>query len=148
MSEESLLAVFTGNCLSPEEKKLRLELFEKERDDIDKKFVPYLERINALPLFMTTQCCTGHGDIPARGGRRAHIDFRCALSPDQVIDKLLRPLTDCFDLNVELMLECGRTRYVLWLQNAIWASEMEVIISIMEQIQKEEDTRTTYQSSG
>lgn len=56
---------FKGNRLTVEEKEFRL----KELDQaisigwVDEDFIPFLHRINKLPFFMTTQCCTGHGDL-------------------------------------------------------------------------------------
>lgn len=38
----------------------RRELARLERDKIDPEFLPYLDRINALPFVVTGQCCIGH----------------------------------------------------------------------------------------
>lgn len=141
------LSEFKGNRLTPEEKEYRLKKLKQEiaKGLIDEEFIPFLNRINALPAFMTTQCCTGHGEI----GRTAHIDFRCSLPPEDVINWLLRPIESSLGIGVTLMLEESRCRYVLWLDNASWKEQMEKIIETLEKTQNKVNVihHTAYQDS-
>lgn len=130
---ETELSKFKGNRLTDEEKKFRVSELTRsiETGLIDEEFIPFLHQINALPFFVTTQCCTGHGEE----GNTAHVDFRCSLPVEDVIDLILRPLESSLGLGVTLMLEEQRCRYVLWLDNASWEGQIKEVIKLMKKVQ-------------
>lgn len=138
---------FKGNILTEAERKFRLENFYKvvaatkdgtDSEPLDEVLIPYLEKINSFPFLITTQSCWGHNR--SRDEKKAHFDFRSKLTEKDTIDKLIRPMTDkfCPILGCELMLECDRLRYCLWLDNKNWKQQFEHFISLLERISPEE----------
>lgn len=130
---------FKGNILSKEEKEYRMDRFHKAivDNDIDKELVSYLETINSFSFITTTQSCCGHNE-DIKKGRRAHFDFRSALSEKDTINFLLRPMCDKFDIIVELILEANRLRYCLWLDNDKWREQFEYFIGLLSEIKEYE----------
>jgi hypothetical protein len=122
---------FIGNRLTPGEKVYRLAVLKKEITDgeVDDEFLPFLEAINSHPDFVTTQCCTGHGENRRRGGRQAHLDFRSAWPVERVVDEILRPLEG--EVSVQLMLESDRLRYVLWMENDSWEKTALTLLDLL-----------------
>jgi len=130
------LEKFTGNLLTQEEKEYRIgqlyELHIKEFKDLDMRFLPYLERINAFPFICTTQCCDGDHD------GLAHFDFRCSNPPEWVIDNLLKPLDEKFEgIHISLYgLDANRLRYCIWIKykeyGYEWQEPVEYFISQLE----------------
>ena len=100
----SELTKVRGNCLTYREKVIRSVLLEREIEEgeIDKSCIPYLNRINKIKFIMTTQCCCGHGEKPSKG-RRAHIDFRSALSESDTINHILRPFDKKFGIKCKII---------------------------------------------
>lgn len=135
---------FKGNVLTKNEKGYRLKQLE-ECDDVDKLFIPYLNELNKYNI-MTTQCCTGHRRKVGKGYRRkgsrtyytagrAHIDFRSGFSPSRTIDKILRPMVDKYSVDVDLMLEDNKARYVIWYPNNIkWREYTKYLIKLVKAI--------------
>jgi len=125
-----------GNILTERERKYRLYRLEQETkpdspEPIDAEILPYLKRINRFPFLVTTQSCCGHGEDP-RTGRKAHIDFRSALSVENTINKIIRPFSDKWiNSEVSLMTESERLRYVLWLDNKEWEKQLDSFIEIL-----------------
>ena len=133
---------FKGNLLTQEEKADWLkQLYEFEtkpdpdrpwRTHIDKEFMPYLERINAVPFVCTTQCCTGHEK------QDAFFRFRCSKSPEWVIDNLLKPLEQKFHCLGFSLMELGRDRltYRVWIVRedckCEWWEPVEYFINLLE----------------
>lgn len=130
-----MLEKFNGNELSKEEKEYRIkQLFDEMiNNEVDFEFIPYLMLINYYNFIMTTQCCTGHNEI----NKCAHIDFRCSFKSDFVIDKIIRPLSDKFsDIDIELITEGNKVRYILWLNNNIWKEQIMELLNILDNIDK------------
>lgn len=133
--EGSAIDKFTGNVLSAEEKAYRMERLERTIADddfdieIDRRLLPYLRAINEFPFIMTTQSCWGHyGD----DGRKAHVDFRSALSEKDTINLLLRPLTDRFyNVTVHLYMEASKLRYCLWLESENWRAPLDYFLQLL-----------------
>jgi len=142
---------FKGNILTEEERTYRLIKLKKELQDnrIDEEFIPYINSINHYDFIVTTQCCTGHYE----GGYNAHFDFRSKLSEKDVIDKLLRPMDEKFDpirgggVSIQLMPECGRLRYCLWLKDDIWKKQVSYFLRLLKNIQKEREIKRGEQSA-
>jgi hypothetical protein len=147
---------FSGNVMTAAEKRLRVKQLreELEYNQIDGELIPYLVRINRFPFIATTQSCCGHGGHrELRSGRKsrtwAHIDFRSGLTPAETIDWILRPLYDRFpeenEIRVDLALECGSLRYVVWLSNDIWRTQLDYLMCLLSGIalsrQTEEERR-------
>jgi len=134
------LEEFKGNILTGEEKQYRLKTYYEEKKEgyIDKAITPFLEMINEFPFIMTTQSCCGHGeDIECpEHGRRAHIDFRCMLSVEDTIDKILRPFTEkhYHSVSCQLMMECDRLRYCLWIDNDRWKQQLADLLDILRDV--------------
>ena len=136
------LSEFVGNRLTQAERYYRLGGLHYERshyNEIDIPMLFYLDRINVYPWIVTTQCCWGHNE-DSESGRRAHVDFRCAWSADDVVDLVLRPFQEINDsglenvggnLSVDLMTECKRLRYCLWLDNVSWREQLEAFIGVL-----------------
>lgn len=124
---------FKTNKMCPEEKEVRMKLFEqsKKQGDIDEEMIPFLDSINMIPIFMTTQCCCGHGDDPKQGGRRAHIDFRSSLTIEETVNNVLRGIEETVGANVQLAMEEDRCRYIIWLDNETWEDDLHKVVSIM-----------------
>ena len=133
------LGDFKGNYLSEEEKEYRIKILkeELEKGDIYQEMVPYLHRLNAFDILMTCQCCTGHGENPREGGRKAHIDLRCMIEIDQVMDKVLRPIYNEHGISITLALEEERLRYVIWFNNESYREEMEYLIELFNKLNEE-----------
>jgi len=127
---------FRGDTFSPEERKYRLLQLESEikANNVDPEFIPYLKKINESYFFVTTQCCTGHG--PA-DDRQAHLDFRSALKPKIVIDRILKPLDQKYSgISVNLYgLYCDRLRYCIWMPDEKWEEIVNYFIKLIEQIE-------------
>lgn len=133
---------FKGNKLTPKEKEYRLKYLKKELAEgrIDKEMIPYLEKINKFSFLVTTQSCCGHNE-DSKEGRHAHIDFRSSLPPEEVIDRILKPLEEkfCPEITIQLYgLHANRLRYCIWLKNELWKEEMDYLIEILGKI-KEKD---------
>ena len=133
---------FYGNLLTREEKELRLNLLQKEIDEgeVDEEIIPYLKKINSYPFIVTTQSCCGHNEDPIRG-RRAHIDFRTSLSPEVVINCLLKPMDKKYSPHIGfqlLGLECDRLRYCMWLDNQNWREQLNYFIELLESLYEKE----------
>jgi len=137
--------VFSGNVMTPAEKRLRVKQLREELSykQIDREMIPYLVRINRFPFIATTQSCCGHGGHrELRSGRKArtwaYLDFRSGLTPAETIDWILRPLCDKFpeenEIRMDLALECGSLRYVVWLSNDIWRAQLEYLICLLSGI--------------
>jgi len=128
------LGDFIGNLLTPEEKEYRTLSLETEikEGEVDKYFIPYLRKINSFDFIVTTACCTGH--VGGHLKKKAHFSFRSSLSLEKVVDLLLRPMEDKFDTEIQLMTECRRLRYILWLDRRRWRKEVEYFISLLEGI--------------
>lgn len=134
--QESKLNFLMGNRLTMQEKEYRLNKLQEEigKGWVDEEIIPFLERINAFPFIVTTQSCCGHNEDPATG-RHAHIDFRCTLTEQDTIDKILRPFSNNWiNSDVTLMLEANRVRYVIWLDNKEWTEQLESFIEVLETI--------------
>lgn len=132
----NLECISKGNVLSEEERQYRLKMFNRFKNEglIDKEFIPYLNIINSFPFICTTQCCTGHYENEKKG-RKAHIDFRCKLTPNKVVDCIIRPVQENYPtVYFTLMTENNRLRYVLWLDNDNWKEEIEYLIKLLNQI--------------
>lgn len=136
----SSLEKFTGNILTKEEKEVRLKQLKEmiRENDVDKEFIPYLNKINSYDFICTTQCCMGHN---GNNNRCAYLDFRSGLSERDTIDKLLRPMEDKYSnldshLSIQLYTECNKLRYCLWLNNKIWEEQIKYFIKLLEQIEK------------
>lgn len=132
------LKQFTGNQLTAEEKEFRMKNYEhlkkiKSPPELDEEIIPYLDRINAFPFLVTTQSCCGHGRPQSE--KHAHADFRSGLNERDTIDFLLRPLADRSDPNLsfELMTECDRLRYIIWLSNDKWKEQLEYFIHLLQE---------------
>ncbi|MBA7496405.1 hypothetical protein ES702_07013 [subsurface metagenome] len=134
---------FKGNILTETERKFRLENFRKviaatldgtDSEPLDEVLIPYLEKINSFPFLITTQSCWGHNK--PRDEKKAHFDFRSKLTEKDTIDELVRPMTDkfCPTVGCELMLECDRLRYILWLDNKNWKQQFEYFIDLLKRI--------------
>ncbi|MBA7684482.1 hypothetical protein ES703_92878 [subsurface metagenome] len=133
---------FKGNILTEEERKFRLENFHKviaatrngtDSEPLDEILIPYLEKINSFSFLVTTQSCWGHNK--PKNEKHAHFDFRSKLTEKDTIDKLIRPMTDKFlPVVCELMLECNRLRYILWLDNKNWEQQFEHFLNLLKQI--------------
>lgn len=130
------LESFKGNILTKEEREYRLIGFHREiiSGDIDKELVLYLKKINFFPFIVTTQSCFGHSTRHYdRKFKRAHFDFRSMLSETDTINLLLRPMCDKFEsIWIELMLECNRLRYCLWLDNNKWEQQFKYFIRLLD----------------
>lgn len=132
------LEKFKGNCFTPEEKEYRLQQLKKEILDgeVDEEMISYLEKINSYPFIVTTQSCCGHGE---HSGRVAYIDFRSSLSPEEVINYLLKPLDKKFSPYIGFQLcglDCDRLRYCIWLHNEMWKEQLEYFIQLLESYYK------------
>ena len=128
--------VYEGNRFNQMEKLVRMtSLFEKVvYGEIDKPMLKYLSKINKFHFAMTTQCCTGH---QGKKGQQAHISLRFNLDPDEVITKIIRPLQGSYGIDVHLMTEANRLRYVFWLDNKRWKEELNVLIELLGEIKEE-----------
>jgi hypothetical protein len=123
---------FQGNILTEEERQYRLiKLTEAiSQGEIDDEFITYIQLINNYSFIVTTQCCTGHGDSIG-----AHFDFRSKLPEAEVINRLLRPMHDKFyEISFTLMLEGGRCRYCVWLNNEKWQEQVAYFLTLLESI--------------
>jgi hypothetical protein len=121
---------FKGNKLSKEEKVYRLKLLKEsvKENDVDKEMIPFLDKINNIEYFVTTQCCCGHnGD----NNRIPHIDFRSTFCTDTVIDYILRPMEDKFGCNIQIFTEQNRLRYCIWMDNSNWKEQMLFLINLI-----------------
>lgn len=136
-------AVIThGNRFSAKEKHCRIKQLKKEisRGWVDKELIPYLEKINKFPFVVTTQSCCGHDE---KDGRRAHIDFRSALSEADTINKILRPLEfkrNPPDIAMQIMIEPYGIRYCLWFQNNRWRDSLEDFIKVLNDVSSSENS--------
>lgn len=129
---------YKGNTLTSEEKQLRLKYFSEslKSGEIDIEMVPFLEAINKFDFIMTTQCCCGHGENAIDGGRKAHLDFRCSLPVEKVIDSILRPLAKKSYYHLELELEKDRLRYILWMENEEYKEVLVNLIDLLHTIKE------------
>lgn len=122
---------FKGNILTSEEKEYRLMspngLYYNVAE-IDEEIFPYLVKINGFPFIVTTQSCCGH---KGENNRKAHIAFRCALTEKDTIDLLLRPMSNKFEIYVELILEEEGLRYCLRLDNNKWKEQLNYFIDLL-----------------
>jgi hypothetical protein len=120
---------FRSNVMSVEEKVYRMNRLNLNEDQIDKGFMPYLEKINEYDFIMTTQCCTGHGKDD---DRKPHFDFRSGLSENKTINYIIRPLQEKFYVDVNLMTELDMLRYVIWMEDDEWEDVMKFFIELLE----------------
>jgi hypothetical protein len=129
------LADYQGNMkLSPGEKMCRMRGLQRStlEGEIDKEFIPYLEKLNKLPFVCTTQCCTGH---EPDSENTCHIDFRTSLDFEEVF-RVTAPIVDDVELNVHLQVmgqEMMMPRYCFWIYSSKhWKEAVEKLIEALE----------------
>ncbi len=128
---------FKGHMkLSRAEKDHRLRTLgaAKFAGEIDKVMIEYLDNINNLPSFCTTQSCWGHqGD----NEKKAHIDIRTSFSFEKLYEAVCGWMGD---YGVELQVygeEMGMPRFCFWLRHHDWHKAMDALCVILRKLQKQ-----------
>lgn len=123
------------NEVEKEEKllNLRQEISDK---DIDRNFIPYLNRFNTMPDVCTTQCCTGHirkvnGTSESKPG---YLSLRFSFHMEayfkyhalkQILDM---PSVIMAEENYEVFGDFVRQRTVIWFKHRDWRDTVETIL--------------------
>ena len=132
--EMSTLEDFRGNVLlTDEEKEYRLRKLDATKLDgeIDEEMISFIDFINNLKSFVTTQCCWGHGE---EDDRLPHIDIRTKFA-FEVFYPEVYPWMDTYGVTLQIMGdEMGIPRYCFWLQQENWRDILKCLCRILRRL--------------
>jgi hypothetical protein len=137
---------FTGVHFTDEEKKFELHKLQRaiDADDMDDGILPYINRLNQLPWFVTLWSCTGH-----RGTDRGYVVFRIRKSFEEFLS-IVQPFASRFRI-IEYKMKTGqfshlkqfneieingliynRPGFMIRLRASTWDNELEFFVSLCE----------------
>jgi len=104
----------------------------------DKDMIPYLMGINSFNFISTTGSCTGHYGDSRKG--RAYILFRSALTPEETINRILKPMDKKYPTTTDIKLiglHLDRLSYLIQLDNRMWEKQLFYFIMLLKGIDEE-----------